>query len=97
MSQQRGELTSRIMQEAKELLGYEITQEELRLMPYIMHLLINSMSIDPRKINAVEREILSKWRHAGYFYGGASDPVEVSSKFYSILCRILWLGYIDTE
>jgi len=32
--QKRGQLTDRIREKSNELLGYKITQQELRLLPY---------------------------------------------------------------
>lgn len=60
--QKRGQLTDRIKEKSLELLGYEITQKELRLIPYLQYQMVNEQKIDPRKIDEEEREILSKWR-----------------------------------
>ena len=54
----RGELTDAIQEKAKIFLGREITVAELRLYPYISHVLQNDQYIDQRKINAKEREVL---------------------------------------
>ena len=92
--QKRGQLTNRIKAKSKELLGYEINVRELRLMPYIMHVMTNSQKIDIKKISQEEREILSKWREAGHIEGGASG-LQITEEFWNIICEIVRLGYVD--
>ena len=94
MVQKRGQLTDRIKQKSKELLGYEIDVTELRLMPYIIHTMMNDQRIDPRKCNQADREVLSRWRKAGYIEGGASGLL-ITKDFWEILCEIVFLGYVD--
>lgn len=48
----RGKLTSQIIAKGRELLGKEINQRELRLMPYVQYCLINGQNIAPNKVNA---------------------------------------------
>jgi len=94
MEQKRGQLTNRIKKKSKELLDEEITQIELRLMPYIQHVMINNQKINPDHINGEERQILSKWREKGYIEGGASG-LTITKEFWDILCEIIFLGYVD--
>lgn len=94
VKQLRGQLTPRIRQRSKELLGYEIGQAELRLMPYIIHVMLNDQRIDPAKISGDERLILTKWRKAGHIEGG-SGGLSVTEQFWTILCEIVRLGYVD--
>lgn len=96
MPQLRGMLTDRIKQKSKELLGYEITQKELRFMPYILYQMMNEQKIDPNKINEEERNILSKWRKAGYIDGGASG-LGITKQFWDIINEIVFLGYVDLK
>jgi len=95
-TQKRGMLTDRIRRKSKDLLGYEIDTVELRLMPYVMHVMMNEQRIDPRKINEDERKILSKWREAGHIEGGASG-LQITEEFWNILCEIVRLGYVDID
>ena len=37
----RGMITDEIKQKSIELLGYEVSQQELRLIPYVMYCLVN--------------------------------------------------------
>lgn len=89
----RGQLTQAIKAKALELLGKEITQQELRLMPYAQYCLVSGLNIDPRKINPDEREILQEWRDYGFISGGAVD-FQVTEKFWNAMHAILWLGYV---
>lgn len=93
-TQNRGQLTSRIKAKSLELLGYEITQVELRLMPYIQSTMVNFQTLDPNKINQEEREILAKWREAGHIHGGASG-LAITKEFWLIINELLFLGYVD--
>jgi len=92
--QGRGQLTQRIKDKSKELLGYEITQTELRLMPYVQYAMVNQQKIDPSRINNDERKVLSKWREEGHIEGGASG-LGLTKEFWNILHEIIFLGYVD--
>ena len=96
MTQLRGQLTRRIKKKAKELLGYEITQIELRLMPYIMYVMQNEQKIQIAKCNWEDRKILKKWREAGHIEGGASG-LAITKQFWDIICEIVFLGYVDID
>jgi len=92
--QKRGCLTDRIKRKSKELLGYEINQLELRLMPYIQYSILNDRRVNPNHVSPEERPILSKWREAGHITGGASE-MTMTKKFWDAVSEILWLGYVD--
>jgi hypothetical protein len=92
--QKRGQLTDRIIEKSNELLGYEITQQELRLLPYLQYLMVNEQRIDPNRINDDERKILSKWRKAGHIEGGASG-LGMTKEFWDIINELIFLGYVD--
>ena len=94
MEQRRGRMSDRIKQKSRELLGYEISQVELRLMPYLQYVMINDQKLELRKINREERIILSEWRKKGYITGGAS-LMEISKEFWDTLSDIIFLGYVD--
>lgn len=93
----RGQLTPEIQAVATARLGREISQAELRLMPYVQYCLINGACIDPSKINAEERAILSDWRYKGWITGGAAAPVETVLRFWHAMHKILWLGYVECD
>lgn len=92
--QNRGQLTDRIKKKSKELLGYEMGVVELRLMPYILDVMMNDQCIKPRLLNQDDRDILAKWRKAGYIEGGAGG-LQIVEYFWNVICEIVWLGYVD--
>lgn len=92
----RGILTDAIKARSVKLLGYEISVTELRLMPYIMHVMMNDQYIDPTKINTPERRMLSKWREAGHIEGGVSW-LTVTKKFWMICSELVWMAYLNYE
>lgn len=92
--QGRGELTPRVQQKAVALFGAEITTRELRLMPYLSSCMQNFQRLEPIAINAEEREILSKWRKAGYIEGGASG-LGMTKEFWDAMQELIWLAYCD--
>uniref|UniRef100_A0A6H1ZCK7 Uncharacterized protein n=1 Tax=viral metagenome TaxID=1070528 RepID=A0A6H1ZCK7_9ZZZZ len=94
MNQKRGVLTKRIKEKSKELLGYELDERELRLMPYIQYQMMNEQRLDPKCVNQEEREILRKWKDAGHIEGGASGLL-ITKVFWDVINEILFLGYVD--
>lgn len=92
----RGKLTEKIKSNSLKLLGREITQGELRLMPYIQYCLMNSQVFEPKRLSCEEREIISQWRKEGYLEGGVSG-FAVKKDFWDAMNQILWLGYVAYE
>lgn len=90
----RGQLTPEVQQKAVEVLGREISREELRLMPYVQYVMMNEQRIDANRINTSEREILSSWRSEDWIEGGAGG-LAVSKHFWDALSEILWLSYVN--
>lgn len=103
--QGRGQLTDRIKKRSVELLGYEITKRELRLLPYLGYQLQNEQRLDPRSLDREEMDSLAKWVAAGYILEGVATcgrpmmgegfKLKVTKKFWDILSQIIWLGYVD--
>jgi hypothetical protein len=105
-SQKRGQLTDRIKQRSAELFGYEISQKELRLMPYLQYQLVNEQRLKPEHLNEDDREILAKWVSKGYILDGVSEckgrpmmsegvKLKITKEFWDSILEILWLGYVD--
>lgn len=94
IEQKRGQITDRIKEKSKELLGYEISQTELRLLPYLQYVMVNHQRINPGQINQEEKEILSKLRKAGHIEGGASG-MRITKEFWNIITELIFLGYVD--
>ncbi len=88
----RGVLTDEVKQLSKELFGYDFTVRELRLLPYLMHCLLDNTNIDVIHITAEERAILMGWQKTG-FLERPSVAFAVSGEFYDKLCKMLKIGY----
>lgn len=95
MIRKRGQLTDLIKIKSQELLGYEISQSEFRLMPYIQYVMTNSQKLDFNRINSEEREILSTWRKKCFIDGGNTFNLCISKKFWDAICELIFIGYVD--
>jgi hypothetical protein len=103
--QGRGQLTQKVIDRASDLLGYEINQTELRLIPYICYELVNTKRIS--NVNKQEMDILSKWVKSGYIINGVTiggrpmmsqdTKLEVTKEFWDIMNEILYISYVDIE
>lgn len=91
----RGMITEKIKTLSKDSLGYEINQDELRLMPYLQSVMVNEQKLDPNKITEAERHILSRWREMGFIEGGAGG-LSISREFWDAINAIIWHGYVAT-
>ena len=96
MTQGRGQLTDRIKNKSKELLGYEMDKIELRLIPYVHYGMCNEQRIDMKCINSEDRKVLTRWRKKKYIEGGASGLI-ISREFWDIMNEIVFLGYVDID
>lgn len=92
----RGMLTDTVQAEAVNFFVREISQRELRLMPYIQFTMMNNQRVDPNKVNQEEREILQTWRDEGHIEGGAGGLL-ITKAFWDAINQILWLSYVATE
>lgn len=92
----RGMLNDKIQAVAQADFGRDITQRELRLMPYVQHVMLNNQRIDPNRVNEEEREILSEWRKTGWIEGGAGG-MRITKDFWNTICEILFYGYVAPE
>lgn len=92
--QKRGQLTERIKQKSVELFGYEISQKELRLMPYILYEAQNNKRAN--NVNEEEQKILSSWIDKGFLLiTGFGNILSVSEEFWNKAHQIIFLGYVD--
>lgn len=89
----RGEITDSIQIMAKQFMGREICQTELRLMAYVDYVMKNSQKLEPRHMNGDDRKILRKWKDEGHCEGGASG-LAITKEFYNAMQHLLWLGYV---
>ncbi len=89
----RGVLTDQIQKISKKYLKREITQEELRLLPYIQFVMMNEQRLDIQKINSDERKILAIWKKENFIEGGAGG-LSISKDFWDFMSEVLWEGYV---
>ena len=92
--QRRGQLTERIKARSKELLGYEVDTDELRLMPYIQYVMVNEQRTGRGFLSPQENEILSKWKDKGYTER-EGRRLKVTKAFWDIISELIFLGYVD--
>jgi hypothetical protein len=103
--QGRGQLTERIKQKSKELLGYEISQIELRLLPHIQYTLANSQRLDPKHLDRDEMDLLAEYVRKGHILDGVTETgrpmlsegikLKITKDFYDMISELVWLGYVD--
>lgn len=97
----RGQLTETLVRKIEMLHQEQFTTAKsttiLRLIPYVYDCAINDRNIDPAKINAEEREIMSYWRRHKWMSGGASERVALSAQFADFCHSVLYRAYIDYE
>lgn len=92
----RGVLTEEIQKLTRDFLHREITTAELRLYPYLDHVLKNTQVLEPHCCNQEDRNILSVLRKEGHIEGGASG-LRMTKEFYDFIQQVLWLGYVAYE
>lgn len=96
----RGQLTPFLQELARsemQMPSWDLTQTELRLMPYLQYELMNNKRIDPNKINAEERKVLSRWRELGWIAGGAGEDVTITAQFWDTINSLLYVAYVAYE
>jgi len=92
----RGVLTPEISKKALELLGYEITTQELRLMPYLSYIMQNEQKIDTTRISKEENGIINKWYKAKRITG-TLECVEITKEFWNIINELIFIAYVDLK
>ena len=93
----RGVLTQEITNLSLELLGEEITTEQLRLLPYIQFCMMNSGYIDLTRINQSEWKCLFTWKANGNFdiVEDGKRIVSMTREFWDAMNAILYVAYIE--
>ena len=89
----RGMISKEVQEISKRMIGREINQEELRLLPYIQYVLMNEQYFDMRKLNAPEHDILSLWESEG-FYFPSPTKIAVTKKFWDFMSEVLFQSYV---
>lgn len=92
----RGVLTKEVQEIAKKHIGREIDRTELRMIPYIQHVMVNEQKLDISKVNQEERVVLRKWKDAELIEGGASG-LSITDDFWNFICEVLLQSYVKQE
>lgn len=90
----RGILTPALTMVAIRALGREITTEELRLMPYVQYVAMNEQTLEFRRMNSVEKEILKQWQIEGFILN-FQHKLELTRDFWDAMNTILWSSYVQ--
>lgn len=95
----RGELTQKIKNESIKLIGYEIKKDELKLIPYLHHCLINFCFLDNNKINYNEHKILCEWDRKNFinFIPAESKVILMDKDFWNFMNKMLYMSYVNQK
>lgn len=92
----RGCLTDEVKKLSKDLFGYEISREELRLMPYVFTRLLDNVRIERERISREENRILNEWERKKFIHIESDVKgrrVFSTVLFYEAMSKILMVGY----
>ena len=92
----QGRMTEDVRAFLETFFGRPSSVAELRLLPYVHYCTINERRLDPRRINQMERNILSQWRAAGLIEGGATY-LKIQPRFFRFIGEVLLLAYVDFD
>lgn len=92
----RGRISDDVQKLAKEFLGREITDRELRLYPYIDYILKNWQKWSEPNINLEEHQIIVKLIMEGHVKV-KEEKIYVSKDFYDFISQVLWLSYVSLK
>lgn len=96
MSKLRGCLTEKFKQEAKEYLGRDITQKELRLYPYLCDCAINHSRVERVKTTEEEQEIMKVLEKEGLLVREYPSYMHPTKEFYMFMQKALMECYVIT-
>ena len=96
MSKARGCLTENFKNEAKEYLGREITQKELRLYPYLCFCAVDCQRIDRAKTTDEEQEIMKILENEGRLVREYPSYMHPTKEFYMFMQKALVECYVIT-
>ena len=71
-----------------------LDRKKLRLLPYLQYLIMNSMPVDPAKIDSEERAILGEWRAKGYISYSMIEPCACTREFWDMMNDVLFDTYV---
>ena len=96
MSKTRGCLTENFKKEAKEYLGREITQKELRLYPYLCYCAVNSEKVSRVKTDDEEQELIKLLENEGRLVREYPSYMHPTKDFYMFMQKAQVECYVIT-
>lgn len=79
-----------------KLEAMNLTQAEVRLMPYVHYCAINCTRIDIEKITGQEMDIIDKWVEEGRISNDVFDKkFSVTREFWDLMNEVLWESYAN--
>lgn len=91
----RGMVTDELKQLYQFKTQRELTKNELRLLPFILHCVLNGGKLLQQQISSEEIEILEQLEDQGFlFYQRMADTIAVTFDFYDTICEILKHSYL---
>lgn len=96
MSKIRGFLTESFANEAREYLGRELTQKELRLYPYLCDCAINWSRVERVKTTEEEQDIMRVLEKEGRLVREYPSYMHPTKEFYMFMQRALVECYVET-
>ena len=96
MNKTRGFLTENFKNEAKEYLGREITQKELRLYPYLCFCAVDHERISRAKTTDEEQEIITILENEGHLVREYPSYMHPTKEFYMFMQKAIVECYVIT-
>lgn len=91
----RGKVTDELKQLYQLKTKRELTKHELRLLPFILHCVLNGGKIISGNCSNEEIEILEQLDDQGFlFYHRTTDTIAVTFDFYDTICEVLKHSYL---
>lgn len=89
----RGRYDEARAEKHKAFLGHDMTQEEIRLIPYIQYCAVNHYTTDRARMSASERKIVNEWQERGWL---ERFPYIIPTReFWQFMCDVLFDFYVD--
>lgn len=92
---QRGVFSEAERGSADAVLGRQLTEGELRLMPYLIHCAMDQQPVDRSKITPDEKEILKDWTERGICRCYPFNvPVAATKEFWRLMADAVFDAYV---
>jgi len=92
---QRGQITDNILMVSRQKLGREISLAELRLMPYLQHIMVNNQKFDYHRLCKHEIAIIEHWDELDWISMVDPDQIWISKYFWDFISEAMWLAYVN--